>query len=468
MYKNYLKFISFGSLALLAVLLVVATIVERIYGATFYSSPYFVALWAVMLLSAVLYIFYTHVKRAVATLFLHLAFVVVLVGAFVTFLTGERGSLYLCKDAPPSSMFVKNDGGLVSFPFRVTLGDCRVVFVDGGNVPRDYVAELLVQLPGGENEIAILSMNHVYDREGFRFFLSNVEGESVALLVSHDPWGVPITYLGYFLVALGFLFLFASRKTQMNGLRLLLKTRGNTLPCNASFSRKITILILSLCLFGSVTYQGVCRWVDTGLFPVSNGAEVLMFIAWCSSLSAIVLLRKNGVLALGTLCLSALCAVVALLSGAASSGAVPPVLRTPLLPLHVVTIAVSYLLIGLLAVNSLVALSFYRLKRDHNRLESAAASGRLLLYFATFLLVVGMFLGAVWANISWGRYWGWDPKEVWALVTLVVCSFGFHTRSLPFMARPLVFHYFCLVLFFVALFTYLGVNLLFGGLHAYA
>ena len=68
MYKNYLKFISFGSLALLAVLLVVATIVERIYGATFYSSPYFVALWAVMLLSAVLYIFYTHVKRAVATL----------------------------------------------------------------------------------------------------------------------------------------------------------------------------------------------------------------------------------------------------------------------------------------------------------------------------------------------------------------------------------------------------------------
>lgn len=468
MYKNYLKFISFGSLALLAVLLVVATIVERIYGVAFYSSPCFVALWAVMLLTAMLYIFSTSVKRVVATLFLHLAFAVVLVGAFVTYLTGERGSLYLCKDALPSSMFVKNDGGLVSFPFRVTLNDSRVVFADGDNTPRDYVAELLVQLPGGANEIATLSMNHVYDREGFRFFLSDVAGEGVTLLVSHDPWGVPITYSGYFLVALGFLFLFASRKTQMKGLKLWLETKGSSQSGKVTFSRKIIILFPALCLFGCITYQGVCRWVDTALFPVTDGVGVMMLIAWCSSLSAIVLLRKNGALALGALCFALLCVGGALTGGVAHLGAVAPVLRTPLLPLHVATIAVSYLFIGLLAVNSLIALSLYWLKCDYNRLERMSASGRILLYFATFLLVVGIFLGAVWANISWGRYWGWDPKEVWALVTLLVCSFGFHTHSLPFMARPLVFHAFSIVVFFVALFTYLGVNLLFGGLHAYA
>ena len=94
--------------------------------------------------------------------------------------------------------------------------------------------------------------------------------------------------------------------------------------------------------------------------------------------------------------------------------------------------------------------------------------GRLLLYPATMLLAGGIFIGAVWANLSWGRYWGWDPKEVWALITLLVCSVGFHPHSLRFIARPVAFHIFCIVAFAAVLFTFFGVNYLLGGLHSYA
>ena len=92
---------------------------------------------------------------------------------------------------------------------------------------------------------------------------------------------------------------------------------------------------------------------------------------------------------------------------------------------------------------------------------------QLMLYPAVFCLVVGIFIGAVWANQSWGRYWGWDPKEVWALITMMVYSTAFHSKSLAFLQKPLYFHVFTVVAFLAVLFTYFGVNFLLGGLHSY-
>lgn len=93
---------------------------------------------------------------------------------------------------------------------------------------------------------------------------------------------------------------------------------------------------------------------------------------------------------------------------------------------------------------------------------------RTLLRPAVCCLAIGIFLGAVWANVSWGRYWGWDPKEVWALITLLVYAAPLHAQSLAFFRRPRVFHIYCLLAFLSVLFTYFGVNFLLGGLHAYA
>ena len=92
----------------------------------------------------------------------------------------------------------------------------------------------------------------------------------------------------------------------------------------------------------------------------------------------------------------------------------------------------------------------------------------LLLYPAVMLLTIGIFLGAVWANVSWGRYWGWDPKEVWALITMIVYAFAFHRESFPWLRRPMAFHAYMVLAFFSVLFTYFGVNFFLSGMHSYA
>jgi ABC-type transport system involved in cytochrome c biogenesis permease subunit len=92
---------------------------------------------------------------------------------------------------------------------------------------------------------------------------------------------------------------------------------------------------------------------------------------------------------------------------------------------------------------------------------------KILLFPAIFCLAIGIFIGAVWANISWGRYWGWDPKEVWALITLLVYSFAFHSQSLSFFRHPIFFHTFMIVAFICVLITYFGVNFILGGMHSY-
>ena len=459
-----LKYISFGSLALLAAVLVAGTLLERCAGVVIYSSPLFVALWAVMFVAALLYIF---VKKVAASLLLHVAFAVVLVGAFVTYTTAERGSLFLSKGAVPSSMFERGDGGLAKLPFSVSLTGCGVEFCADGVTPRDYFAEIMVAPLNGAAKPVRLSMNRVHDRGGYRLFLSGVDGDNATLLVNHDEWGTAITYAGYLLAVVGFSLLFFARNTLRAALVQRLAVKRAVATTALPRANGLFLHLFSFVPLAVITYNGVCRWVETAVFPVSNGAEAMMFIAWCLLL-AVLFLSKNRKLALGALCLAAICGVVAFLSGISTPGPVQPILRTPLLPLHVITIIISYALIGLLAVNALVSLCLYGIKRNSERLEAAAVYGRVMLYFAVAFLVAGIFLGAVWGNISWGRYWGWDPKEVWALITLIICSFGFHTRSLPFMARPLVFHCFCLVAFVAVLFTYLGVNYLLGGLHSYA
>ncbi len=92
----------------------------------------------------------------------------------------------------------------------------------------------------------------------------------------------------------------------------------------------------------------------------------------------------------------------------------------------------------------------------------------VVLYPGIFLLIFGTFLGAVWANISWGSYWAWDPKETWALITILVYSFALHGGSLKIFRNPTFFHIYAILAFLSVLVTYFGVNLILGGMHAYA
>ena len=92
---------------------------------------------------------------------------------------------------------------------------------------------------------------------------------------------------------------------------------------------------------------------------------------------------------------------------------------------------------------------------------------RALIYPAFCLLAAGIFIGAVWANISWGRYWGWDAKETWALITMLLYAIPFHGESLPVFRRPKKFLLFCTVAFLAVAMTFLGVTYILGGIHSY-
>ena len=145
-----------------------------------------------------------------------------------------------------------------------------------------------------------------------------------------------------------------------------------------------------------------------------------------------------------------------------------PVLQTPLLGIHVSVIMLAYTLFAVIMINGILGLCMPA-KR-----ESLMHLSQLLLYPALFCLTAGIFIGAVWANMSWGRYWGWDPKETWALITMLVYAALLHfpwlKNKLPITNEksPIIYHVLSVINFLFVLFTYFGVNHLLGGLHSYA
>lgn len=138
-----------------------------------------------------------------------------------------------------------------------------------------------------------------------------------------------------------------------------------------------------------------------------------------------------------------------------------PVLRSPMLAAHVSVIMISYVLLIAVTVISIIALCNKKLERKLYRWNN------LLLYPALFLLAAGIFIGAIWANISWGRYWGWDAKETWALITMLIYALPMYKNSLRGFSKPKNFHIFCAVALLTVAMTFFGVTYFLGGIHSY-
>lgn len=213
------------------------------------------------------------------------------------------------------------------------------------------------------------------------------------------------------------------------------------------------------------------RWFISGHVPLSNGHETMQSLAWLTMLTAIGAGEqgRRSLLLTAAWLVSGLALLVSMMTASNPQiTSLMPVLQSPLLSLHVTVIMLSYCLLALIAINSIAALITQAIRPDEPRLTKAMDLSQLLLYPAVFCLAIGIFIGAVWANISWGSYWQWDPKETWALITLLVYAMPLHTNSLRFLQRPIVFHLYCLLAFLAVLFTYFGVNYLLGGMHSYA
>lgn len=221
-----------------------------------------------------------------------------------------------------------------------------------------------------------------------------------------------------------------------------------------------SFLMLTFCL--------VLRAYISGRLPMGNGYETMMLMAWCMQLIAILFARRFRLMVPFGLLLSGFCLLVSSI-GQMNPQITPlvPVLSSPLLSLHVSFIMMSYALFSFTFLSGLLALLLHR-ARKYEQMDCLFASSKVFLVPALFLLGAGIFIGAIWANVSWGRYWAWDAKEVWALITFLVYAFALHGDSLPAFRKPLFFHAFMVLAFVTILMTYFGVNYFLGGLHSYA
>ena len=247
--------------------------------------------------------------------------------------------------------------------------------------------------------------------------------------------------------------------------------------CHCMASQKRTsrkaIIILNILLWIVFTYlsAAIClRGYVSNHLPLSNGFETMQFMAWCTLLLTFLLQRKFAMLLPFGFLLCGLTLMVSMLGESNPQiTQLMPVLQSPLLSIHVVVIMIAYSLLAFIMLNGVTAVILHQSQKEcKEQIERLQIISQIILYPAIFLLAIGIFIGAVWANVSWGRYWGWDPKEVWALITMLVYALALHPRSLPWFHRTMFFHVFCITSFITVLITYFGVNFLLGGMHSYA
>ena len=231
-----------------------------------------------------------------------------------------------------------------------------------------------------------------------------------------------------------------------------------------------TLFALSLL---ALSFLYVLRWYVSGHVPMGNGYETMLFMSLVIMAVSALLGRHFPLVRCLGLLLSGFTLLVAHLGDSNPQIThLMPVLNSPLLSLHVSVIMMAYALLGMTAIIAAVHFILCSLRPRPavtRQLHLLTPLSQLLLYPAVFLLSAGIFIGAVWANVSWGTYWSWDPKEVWALITLLLYAVPLHpSLTGRLLSSPTRYHLFMLLAFTAVLMTYFGVNYFLGGMHSYA
>lgn len=406
---------------LLIVVMAAATIIENIKGTPFvqqsiYGSWWFSLLWALLVALAIAYLLKRHVRRW-NILLLHAAMVVMLLGALLTHLMAYQGVVHLRGDQPSNEveeMTSMTETTHRTLPFYIRLDKFEKLNHAGTDAAADYVTRFVI-MDGPRSVHAQVSMNKIYHYRGIRFYQASYDTDNQGsyLNVNSDPWGIPVTYAGY---ALFFLAL---------------------------------------------------RWIITGNIPMGNGYETMLSVAWMTQLATLIYImctrKGSGLMTAFAFLLSGFFLLVSHLSMMdPAMGPLVPVLNSPLLSIHVSFMMMSYALLALTFLCGIMGLVSKR------RAEPLQLLSRIFLYPAIVTLGIGIFLGAVWANVSWGNYWSWDPKETWALITFMIYAVALHTQSLPALKRPRNYHLLMTLAFLSIVMTYFGVNYFLSGMHSYA
>ena len=379
----------------LVTVLAAGTIVEKLHGADFanshvYGTWWFVVLWAAFLVVAAILTFRDNNWKKPVVMTLFLATTCILLGALLTKTTGLHGRMKLEPNRPNSQFYIEENGEItkVALPFSLVLDHFEIETYPDSPKPKDYISHLQIQ-DGNTSTETIISMNNILKRDGYRFYQSDYDDKGNSILdVTHDPWGITVTYVGYVLLFVGLIAMLIERRKKLWGIT----------------------------------------------------------VAWLSVLVILMVVLHVRML----------------------THQLMPVLRSPLFSIHISTIVTAYALLLGIAIVGIIAI-IMRIAKPSNleRLERLKDISTAMLYPAVALLAMGIFIGAVWANISWGNYWSWDPKEVWALITLFIYTLPLIPNVLKSFQKPMFFHIYGIFAFLSVVITYFGVNLILGGVHAY-
>ena len=345
------------------------------------------------------------------TVLIHLALAIIIVGALVTHFFGEQGEVHLRADKAETvtyqSPFASNPSPFASV--SLFLWDFHILYDDEGN-PKDFVSELRLLDRSNKSQMSIDSG-----------------------IVRMNK---PLKYKG---------FRFCQSDYDSDGYGVVLSYNYDPWGIGITYTGYALLLIAMIGFFFQPRTRFRAFWKElTSSSPLSG---------------------KIGV---GVLAAFVIVMAIIMTKVVTPKPPLQPVLQTPLLGIHVSVIMLAYTLFAIIAINGIIGLCTLNSPVTNHKLQILS---QLLLYPALFCLTTGIFIGAVWANMSWGRYWGWDPKETWALITMIVYAALLHW---PIIAKAnagakhnAAYHIACIVAFFFVLFTYFGVSYLLGGLHSY-
>lgn len=225
----------------------------------------------------------------------------------------------------------------------------------------------------------------------------------------------------------------------------------------------ITLPILLCISFLALTFGLALRWIISGNVPLSNGYESMLSVAWLVLLISIFMQFRIRIVMVFGFMLSGFFLLVSHINQMDPAiGQMMPVLNSPLLSIHVSIIMMSYALLSLTFICGIMGICM------QSHAEELQTLSRIFLYPALTAMGFGIFIGAIWANVSWGNYWSWDSKETWALITFMIYAVVVHTQSLSVFRKPLVYHIYITLAFLSIAMTYFGVNYFLTGMHSYA
>lgn len=240
------------------------------------------------------------------------------------------------------------------------------------------------------------------------------------------------------------------------------------------FLIKASIVII-IGLFLMHTGGLIARWIVSGHAPWSNAYESMIYVAWATMLFGLIFGRKSSMTIAATAFLTSFILMVAHWNWMDPEIAnLQPVLNSYWLMIHVAIIVASYgpfalgMILGLIALILMILTNAKNKAKIEVMINEITIVNEMALTVGLIMLTIGNFLGGQWANESWGRYWGWDPKETWALISIMIYAFVLHLRLVPGLKSKFTFNVFSVAAFASILMTYFGVNFYLSGLHSYA